>query len=105
MDSQQAKKILSLFLATQIKFREITPFEIVEDIKEYCSAEGTPSLPVSIQPYTESIKLWRNILRLSSYLEEIVNENLDYYHELSTQFDEIGEEGFVKWYREQRSQS
>jgi hypothetical protein len=105
MNKIQARRIYSLWLATSIKFMSITPVEILDEVIEYCEESDPPPLPVSLQPYQESIKMCRNMLTMISHVTLLKDQFRQMYDELTEEFDEMNEETFIEWYRKQRSES
>ena len=97
MERDHAIRTYSLFIATGIKFNKITPDCVVDLIKEYCFGDFSP--PVSILPYRESVKLFENLMILSSHMSGLVSQNPELFKETSKFFDNMSEEEFVRWYK------
>ncbi len=101
MDKIQGKRVYSLWIATSIKFYKITPKEIIDALIEYCEEEDDIPLPVSIQPFEESIKLCKNIFVLTSHMEMLRDEHNELFTELTEEFDQMNTETFISWYKNQ----
>ena len=102
MTEEQIKKIYALLMATTIKFESITPTNIRDMILQRYVDEDTSPLPVSLQPFTESIKLSDNMIKLTEYIEKIQLEDNDIFKKVAAEFWDMTEEQFIKWYRDSK---
>lgn len=77
MTEEQITKIYTLLAATTLKFVTITPKNIINIIFKRNDEGDNSPLPVSLQPFTASIALFNNMVKLSEYMDKITLENQD----------------------------
>lgn len=108
MDKEKFRRLYGLFIASNIKYYDNTPPNIDEMISDWYYADDGGELsppPASLGPYTESIKIFKNIRKLTDMLTEMMEEDPESTDLIIAEFDEMGEDVFIEFYRNSRKGS
>lgn len=100
MDKHYLLRRYALYTAIGIKLSSVSE-QIRQRIEGHIEGSGTEgSLPMNLIPYQEQVKLRIDQIMLSRFLDTASVTDPELYAVVKSEFDEMGEEEFINWYRE-----
>jgi len=96
------ERVYAAYIATMLKFYNTTPLMVIEKIEQHFEEDADSPLPVSLQPFRESVSLFENAISLSGKLNvfnDIYSEKMEV---VRAKFRDMSEDEFVAYYREKR---
>lgn len=97
MDRTDAVKNVAMYYAMMIKYSRDTPATVHDQMIDYI--DDDKKIPVGLIPFKDNIKqLKKCIQAYEMYVMPIPEETRE---DVESQFEDIGEEKFVEWFRKQ----
>jgi hypothetical protein len=98
MDRTDAVKNVAMYYAMMIKYSRDTPSTVHDQMIDYFDSDE--KIPVGLIPFKDNIiQLKKCIQAYEMYVMPIPEEMRE---DVESQFEDIGEEKFVEWFREQK---
>lgn len=94
----EADRAAIMFLACSIKWTRLNP-DVIERLEKFID-NGAGPVPMELIPYPEEVKVARRMYTLLKYIWN----NQEEMEGALGKFDDIGEEEFLKLYREYRDE-
>ena len=98
MDTIQVERMISLFVATRIKYASSTPQSAHYQIVEFIDDSKIDIGPIK-EMYKKSIELFENMVSLGNVLLNFYDENKDQFDLIIEKFNSMTEEEFIVYYR------